>query len=294
MTMQLFTKFINFVLYSNLWISIAAITMTAKTLFFLNEPIFEWTPVYGFVFSATLFIYAGHRVIGLKKSEAFTNKGRYKIIAEHKSHIIIYAVLGFIGTVVFAFFLSWKTWLYMAIPGFISVGYIFPIFSRAEKKRLRDFDDIKIYFVAVVWSVVSVLLPFVEYGHNNYWFLLLSILEVFLFVFAITIPFDIRDLKVDNYNNVKTIPARLGVVQAKKIALLLLILSYMTLLININCVDFVSILSNNILIFISISYLVTYLLIYFSDNRKKDFYYTGFLDGTMILLPISIVLGGLF
>jgi hypothetical protein len=128
--MQLITRFINFVLYSNLWIAIAAITMTAKTLFFLNEPIFEWTPVYGFVFSATLFIYAGHRVIGLKKSEAFADKGRYKIIAEHKSHIIIYAVLGFIGTVVFAFFLSWKTWLYMSIPGFISIGYIFPIFYK--------------------------------------------------------------------------------------------------------------------------------------------------------------------
>jgi 4-hydroxybenzoate polyprenyltransferase len=292
--MQLLTKFINFVLYSNLWIAIAAVTMTAKTLFFLNEPIFEWTPVYGFVFSATLFIYAGHRVIGLKKSEAFADKGRYKIIAEHKSHIIIYAVLGFMGTFVFAFMLSWKTWLYMAVPGLISIGYIFPIFSRKEKKRLRDFDDIKIYFVAGVWTVVSVVLPFIEYGHNSYSFLTLSILEVFLFVFAITIPFDIRDLNVDSHNQVQTIPARIGIVQAKRIALLLLVLSYIMLLINVNCLGFVSILNNYILIFISISYLVSYLLIYYSDNTRKDFYYTGFLDGTMILLPIFIIVGGLF
>lgn len=292
--MQLITKFINFVLYSNLWIAIAGITMTAKTLFFLNEPVFVWTPVYGFVFSATLFIYAGHRVIGLKKSEAFTNKGRYKIIAEHKSHIIIYAALGLIGTIVFAFMLSWKTWLYMAVPGLISIAYIFPIFYQKEKKRLRDFDDVKIYFVAGVWAIVSVLLPFVEYGHNNYLFLLLSILEVFLFVFAITIPFDIRDLNVDSHNEVKTIPARLGVVKAKKIALLLLALSYIILLISMNYVDIRMILNNYILIFISISYLVTSLLIFYSDNTRKDFYYTGFLDGTMILLPISIVIVDLF
>lgn len=292
--MQLLVKFVNFVLYSNLWIAIAAITMTAKTLFFLNEPVFEWSPVYGFVFSATLFIYAGHRVIGLKKSEAFIDKGRYKIIAEYKSHIMIYAVMGLIGTIVFAFFLSWRTWLYMAVPGVISLGYIFPIFSRKEKKRLRDFDDIKIYFVAGVWTMVSVVLPFVEYGHDNYCFLLLSILEVSFFIFAITIPFDIRDLNVDSHNKVQTIPARLGVAQAKKIALLLLILSYLIILVNVNYFDFEMILGDKLLIFISFGYLVTYLLIYYSNNERKDFYYTGFLDGTMILLPVSIIIGGLF
>lgn len=287
--MQLFIKFINFVLYSNLWISIAAITMTAKTLFLLDLPFMEWTMIYGFVFSATLFIYAGHRVIGLQKSQQFKDKGRYKVIADYQSHIVIYAILGGIGTLVSASFLSWKSLGMMTIPGLISLGYVFPILANKEKKRLRDIDDIKIYFVALVWMVVSVILPFVENEAKDYGFLIISCLEVFFFVFAITIPFDIRDLNIDDTNNVKTIPARIGAVKAKKIAILLLLLSYILIIVNVYCHNLTPFSSVSLLLPYSIAYFITFLLICYSGRDKEDYYYTGFLDGTMILLPFLLI-----
>lgn len=288
--MKLFIKFINFVLYSNLWIAIAAITMTAKTLFLLGLPFMEWTIIYGFVFSATLFIYAGHRVIGLQKSQAFKDKGRYKVIADHQSHIIAYAALGGIGTLFFATFLSWKTLGVMAIPGLISLGYIFPILFNKEKKRLRDIDDVKIYFVALVWMVVSVVLPFVENEATDYGFLIISCIETFFFVFAITIPFDIRDLSIDETNNVKTIPARIGAAKAKKIATSLLLISYILIIINIYCHNLTYLPSVYLLLPYSIGYFITFLLICYSGRDKEDYYYTGLLDGTMILLPVLLIL----
>lgn len=288
--MGLLTKFINFILYSNLWIAISAITMTAKTLYLMEALFLEWKPIYGFVFCATLFIYAGHRVIGLKKSEAFIEEGRYKVIADHKSHIVLYAALGFIGTVVFSFMLSWKTWLVMAVPGLVSLAYIFPILSGKEKKRLRDIDDVKIYFVAAVWMMVSVVLPFVEEGGGDYLFLVFSIAEVFLFVFAITIPFDIRDLNVDGHNDVKTIPARLGEIPSKKLAMALLLLSYLSLISNFYCHEYLIINKISLLISSSIGYILTFILIYYSSSDRKDYYYTGLLDGTMISIPLLIIL----
>ena len=48
--------------------------------------------------------------------------------------------------------------------------------------------------------------------------------ERFLFIMAITIPFDIRDLKIDNQVGLKTIPSILGIKKSKMIAYFLLIL----------------------------------------------------------------------
>lgn len=287
--MSVLIKFVHFILYSNLWIAIAAVCMTAKTIYLMGMDYWVLEPVYGFVFCATLFIYAGHRVIGLRKSEAFIEEGRYKVIAEHKSHIVLYALLGLIGTIVFAWMLSWTTWLVMAIPGFISLAYIFPMFSGKDKKRLRDIDDVKIYFVSLVWMMVNVVLPYVELGGDNYMFLILSMLEVFLFVFAITIPFDIRDLSVDGYNEVKTIPARFGVKASKRLSIGLLFLSFLSEILNIYCHELTNTTYWSTIMSYVIGYSITYLLILNVNKDKPDYYYTGFLDGTMILLPLIVI-----
>lgn len=263
-----------------------------KSIFLANKDI-EWSHIYGFVFCATLFIYAGHRVIGLKKSEAFTDKGRYKVISEYKNHIIIYALLGFLGTLIFTLFLSWFTIFIMLLPGFISIGYIVPMFSGKEKKRLRDFNFIKIFFVALVWTWVTVVLPWIELGGLSWSYWILSMLEVFLFVFSITIPFDIRDLNVDGFNDVKTIPSTYGIPFSRKLALFSLVVSFGFAIVNliIHSGD-----NFNWILLISfiIGYFLTGLLIWNSTLEKEDYYYTFLLDGTMIFVPVLIILNSLY
>ncbi len=288
--MKAITKIFNFLLYSNLWIALSSITMTAKTIFLVGENPVSLLPVYGFVFCSTLFIYAGHRVIGIRKSEAFKEKGRYKIINEYKYHIILYAILGAVGTLGFSFFLAWKTLLSMLLPGLISLAYILPAFSGKEKKRLRDFDFVKIFFVALVWMWVAVILPILELGSGmGLSFIILSSLEVFLFVFAITLPFDIRDLKQDGHNDVKTIPGIWGEEKSIRLALALLAISLLLAILNIT-VNPLDGTDGMILLGGYMSgYAVTAWLISHSTQKKKDWYYTFLLDGTMILIPLLIM-----
>ena len=56
--------------------------------------------------------------------------------------------------------------------------------------------------------------------NNN---MILHLICRFLFVFLITIPFDIRDIKYDN-NNLKTIPLSLGIQKSKLLSIFTLLL----------------------------------------------------------------------
>ncbi len=265
--------------------------MTAKTVLLLgNEPL-VWHPMYGFVFCATWFIYALHRVVGLQKSKEFTDKGRYRVIQKYKSHIIIYSILGAVGSAIFGLMLSWKTILIMCIPALFSLWYVIPILLGNKKMRLRDFNFVKIFFVALVWSWVSVVLPFLELNNDDYFQLLLMFLEVFLFVFSITIPFDIRDLKIDRHNEVRTIPSIIGVPNSIFLSMSLLLISVLVGLFNFVRLGFIFLDNIPLYVLYLSGVFITFVLIVFSSKIKHDYYFTGLIDGLMILIPVLIYLG---
>ena len=64
------------------------------------------------------------------------------------------------------------------------------------------------------------------------------LLERFLFVFAITIPFDIRDMEIDIKEGLKTIPVIMGKKKAMMIANILLVLFTMICLVALQKHDF--------------------------------------------------------
>lgn len=262
--------------------------MIAKTIFLLGENPYEWYPMYGVAFFATLFIYAIHRVLSLEKITSVQVNGRFKTIAQYKEHIIAYALVGFIGTVIFSVQLSWKAWLILIFSACISMSYVLPVLQNSQK-RLRDINHLKIFLVALIWTLVAVILPFIELGGKNYTFLLLSFGEVFLFVFAITIPFDIRDLLIEKQLKVRTIPSLLGVKKAKYLAYTLLFSSL--ILAHCNSTNWVVGKLTYIQIYYNLGYFITLLLLVFSHHKRSDYYYTGLLDGMMIVVPLLIMMG---
>jgi 4-hydroxybenzoate polyprenyltransferase len=100
-----------------------------------------------------------------------------------------------------------------------------------------------------------------------------------LFIFSITLPFDIRDLKVDSHSEVQTIPAALGIEKTKTLGTISLTAASLTALINWFSFDY----NLNILLGVSFSFLSTWLFIRQSDKIKHDYFFTGLIDGTMIL-----------
>ncbi len=270
--------FINLILYSNFFIALCAVALTFQTQL-IEFNTLKLDNSIGLAFFATLLIYALHRLVALQKVQKFTNEGRYLVINSYKSHIWIYALLGLLGSIYFFFQMSWNVQFSLVIPGLISLAYVLPVIGKQKKLRLRDLDGIKIFLVAGVWAYVTVILPILEYTTLG-WQHFLLFQERAFFIFAITLPFDIRDLKIDKDINTRTIPALIGT--PKTLQLVLCILLGAWLLASLNYWLF-GVYDEIGLIALGISISSTYIFVKIATRQEHDYYYTGLIDGTMIL-----------
>ncbi|HMQ49411.1 MAG TPA: UbiA family prenyltransferase [Saprospiraceae bacterium] len=281
---RFFQPFINLVLYSNLWIALGALCLTGQTLFLLEGTV-DAQPLLPFVFSATLFLYAAHRLIGLFTFRFKVNNSRIQVIKAFKHHILIYALFSGLAAFVSFLFLKRETQWAVLIPALVSLAYIMPIFG--DGKRLRDFSFIKIFLIAIAWPWITVVLPALEVGEENYLVLGLMFAERSLFIFAITLPFDIRDIATDQFNAVKTIPQQIGIHATKHMAFLLLVGA--AIFVAINCYLGTYSAANGIALYLS--YLLTARLIHQADDKKNDYYYSGLMDGTILLQSLFLAVG---
>ena len=114
-----------------------------------------------------------------------------------------------------------KMFWYVLIPlGVLTFLYAMPVFNRFQK-NLRSISYLKIVVVALVWTGVTVLLPlYKSYAIYEYSYLLV---QRFLFVVVLILPFDIRDVQYDAVA-LQTIPKRIGVAQTKKLGYILLMI----------------------------------------------------------------------
>lgn len=276
-------RIIDFFLYSNLWIAACAWFMCQQTyLLMLGKPF--CSPLSGFVFCSTMVLYAIHRLVGIRKVAKFDDQGRYSIIRQFRSHILIYALMAVVAGGYFFLQLPGSVMAFLIVPGLIGFGYVFPLFS--GDRRLRDFGGIKIFLVALVWPMVTISLPFIESGRLTHPQHYLMFVEKVAFIFAITIPFDIRDTTVDHHQNVYTIPGKLGVKTALSLAWIALGLSVSMVFLGY----FLGFYTWRNLTALLISYVVTGVLLYLSKKLRSDYFYTGLLDGMMILQSALVML----
>lgn len=276
-------KIIDLILYSNLWIALAALAMTLQTqLFLLGKA--QYSPYWIFVFSGSLFLYALHRIVGLEKAKPFQEAGRYQVIATFKHHIKLYAALSILVSAYFFFLLPFHLQLSLFLPALLSLAYVIPVLK--GKKRLRDIHFVKVFLIAIVWTWLTVILPALELGLEQQLCTLLMCLERVCFVFAITIPFDIRDLEIDQFNKVKTIPSRYGIKKSKAIALFLLAMALCFAYLNLYTLG---ISASQFLAYLLSSSIAAFLIVKSTGNRH-DYFYTGLLDGTMILQAVLVFL----
>ncbi|CAA6812028.1 MAG: Unknown protein, partial [uncultured Aureispira sp.] len=272
-------KFINFLLYSNIYIAFCAVAMTAQTLYVFDIDIKTSSALLGLVFFSTLVIYALHRLVSLSKVDKSLDVERFKVIGAYKEHIQIYAGLGILGGGVCFFCLNRPTQYALILPALLSLGYVIP-FMGNKKLRLRDVHFIKIFLIAIVWSYVTVLLPFLEFKIAIGVRELGILLERILFIFVITLPFDLRDWEIDKKNQVRTIPATIGVKNTLRLALFILLLWALL---------FSAIYPLSIILALLISGLSTGILVYYSPKQQHDYYFTALMDGTMLLQYILVL-----
>ncbi|MEM9918252.1 MAG: hypothetical protein AAF990_09170 [Bacteroidota bacterium] len=274
--MGLLKPIVDLILYGNFWIALCATALCLQIQLVLGRP-FQWDAVVGFSTFGTLFLYAVHRIVGINNLKNFFEVDRYHVIAHFKHHIRVYACIGLIGSGYYFFQLQRATQLVLVLPGLLSLGYVVPFLGQ-KRKRLRDLDFVKIYLVAIVWAWITVVLPLMEYQQAFGFASILMILERALFIFAITLPFDIRDLKVDQFGQVKTIPAIIGEKRTRQLAIACLFAAALIAFVLFGKGSY----SSTVLLALLISYFISILLVQKSNVQQHDYFYSGLMDGTMI------------
>ncbi|MCC6584897.1 MAG: UbiA family prenyltransferase, partial [Chitinophagales bacterium] len=160
--------------------------------------------------------------------------------------------------------------------------------------RLRDFPFVKIFLIALVWSLTSVVLPALE---NNINLLerrdvLVVLAAQFVYILFITLPFDINDAQVDKASGIKTIPSVFGIRFSKITALLLGILYAFMLLFVFMLENWRSI--NDIYLTEATILLLWFLLIllqgytFFKSDKVTKWWIKIVYDGSMLLYFIIV------
>lgn len=267
----LWAKLINWLLYSHVFIALCAVAMTLQTTHLLSAT--HASPILlGLVFFSTLTIYALHRLVSARKLDGALEIERFSIIQTYQHHIWGYTAIGVLGTLVCFIGLPWRLKGALLLPGLLSLGYVLPFWGK-DRLRLRDFHYLKIFLIAGVWAYVTVVLPAIEQGAP--WEIVLSwALERALFIFMITLPFDLRDAHLDAYHAVKTLPTQMGTSSTLYLATVLWLLWS----VSVGLLYAVPVTWG---LWASGAY--AWALVCYAPKVQHDYYYTGLIDGTMLV-----------
>lgn len=268
---------LKFISHSSIFISLAALILTLGTSIQVeaSESLY---PLLILVFFATLLDYNAHRIIKVKFKNTITEKNRWA--NENLLLIWVFSIVSFLGTIISMFYIDRKVFLILVPIAFIAVLYSFPFEkTRVEKFSIRKITGLKNILIALAWTGITSLIPLklVDFEKSNIE-IAFFLTERFLFILAITIPFDIRDIDEDRMAGIKTIPMRLGIKKSLHLTNLLLVIFTV-----ITMAHFQSSQNKNVMIALLISSVTTFIVVNHQKIKQNEYYYPVLLD-TMLLV----------
>ena len=150
-------------------------------------------------------------------------KLHHRRLTKNLKIIQIFSFFCFIGMGYYGYLIPKNTLLYIIPLILLTFLYAVPFLSGFHKS-LRQVSYLKIVVVALVWTGFTVLIPLVDVDREISINIMLIKLQRCLIVVVLIVPFDIRDVKYDAIS-LQTIPQKIGIRNAKKLGLMLLVLS---------------------------------------------------------------------
>ena len=255
---QIFHFYIN----SSIHVALASYALTWITLLQFDLG-YDKNSLY-FVFFATITGYNFVKYFGIAKFH-------HRSLASWLKAIQIFSLFAFIGLAFYAYQLLLNTKLLIAVLGLITFLYAIPLLPKTyfidDQSNLRQISGLKVYAIALVWALATVLLPIIQNHVKIDDDVVITNIQRFLFVIVLMLPFEIRDL---NYDSIKlgTIPQRIGVKKTKIIGILLLIpfffLEYFKDDLN----------ATHLIINLIITFITALFLVFSNKNQSK--YYSAF------------------
>ena len=281
-----FKSVLDFLLFSNIFISLCAVAQALVTYQLLNVK--PEQNILALLFFATLAQYNFSILLSKPAKPQNSPFRRVKWIFSHHRLMITLTIIAMLSLIPLVLLLSMPSQILLIFLGVLSVAYALPIFSFHDKSfGLRNIPGIKLFLIAIVWSLSTVLLPIVEM-ENTVGFALSSretillVTKRFLLVVAITIPFDIRDLFQDQSSALKTIPVLLGEKKAYLFCQIILSIYLVLLFLFTDRFD-------QNFIALSLTIFLAGWLIFKSNFAKDEYYYFFYLDGILILQFLMLI-----
>ena len=273
---------VSFFLFSSIFISSCAVAFCVETNVLLHLPL-NRISFYCFVFGTTLAQYNLHYLIkttAVQNSQrlewSFLNKTLHKILLGAGICLVLFSFLSF----------RLHHFIVLGVLGIVAFLYSFPLIPAGRKKRIKDFGLLKITTLALMWTIVTVWFPVVNFSFDRTLFGLVFFAR-FVFMFILCLLFDIRDIEVDRKENINTVAVRLGKTNSYLLA------NYSLLLfvgLSFACCYFAHDYGGLTASLISAG--ITFLAISFTKNSHSDFVYLAGIDGMMLVQALLVYLFG--
>ncbi|WP_298542971.1 hypothetical protein [uncultured Aquimarina sp.] len=197
-------------------------------------------------------------------------------------------ILTTVCAIIFVYFgyqLSIDTLLWMLPFVLLTILYAVPIFP--NKKNLRSVAGIKIFIIGVTWTGITVLIP-VIYAEGALEFnMIIEIIQRFLFVVVIMLPFEIRDLQYDG-KELETIPQKIGITRTKVFGSILLVIFLLATVFK------AELFSTEILSTVSIT-IISLLFLWGTDKKQSEYFCSFWVESIPIMwLFIWVLMQNLF
>ena len=246
--------------------------------FLMNGLQITLTPFTIFITMATYLLYNFHRfsfrinIYEVEKIKFFDDEIIFSSI-EKVCLIIASAVL--IGSL---FFLKQQIFLFLVPLVLLTLSYSIP-FIKLNNKRitLAEIPFVKTPVLALVWGISTTVIPLIEQNINlSSSFIGLQVLSRTLFVFALCIPFEIRDIVQDKSKNIRTLPVIHGIKVTKIVGIFIVVL-------EIFMHHLMPEISLSSVIALDISSLVALIWIIHRKQTTGVYFYKFLVDGTMLV-----------
>jgi hypothetical protein len=287
-------KILRFIFFGNYFVGLLAVALTIESTLQLNLP-FNSLSFYILLFLAPI-IYYTYAYMGAKSSDNSQNPrtawyGKHHTFI-HRSQIILSAI----AISVFLYMLSrdyiailhLPLWYWLTVAVVIGMAILYyglvPVFF--FNLNLRNTGWFKPFIIGFIWAATANLLPLIllkiesgiDFTESPLWFFLF--VKNWMFCTVNAIMFDMKDYAIDSNSQLKTFVVRIGVKKTIFYVLIpLLLLGMLSLLVFAYFEHFAA---GRILINL-IPFILTLIVAYSMNRRKKIFYYLIVIDGLILV-----------
>ena len=213
--MKWFRIFLDFYIESSIHVALAVVSLTLAYLTKMDMLISGTVLSVNFFATILGYNFVKYADVLVKSESVYSNKMK---------GIIALSFFSFCCLFYFVFQLNFSALLVILVSTLATILYsasIFPIpYFKQLNNGFRNIPVIKVFIIALVWSLVVVLFPVVQLRQQISLDICVNMLEVFLLVIALMVPFEIRDVIYDA-RTLKTLPQILGVNSTKLLGVLL-------------------------------------------------------------------------